>query len=257
MSSGARHGIGALIGVVVTPIIAACLMYGTYRLGRSVTTLRFEGADRWLGAAALLAAAVLIGLVAGSRISPLASLIPGAVYSLSGALWVVSPRWSFQNTASELPSELSRGYMVIGPYGVFLVIGVALLLASLAPSRWRSLRGAGAAPRFGGPPPAPMGPPPMHGAQQPMGAHQPPQAPPGPGQSPPWQGAPQYGQPPAQPGAANPPPLPSGPPAAPAAPAAPAPAQPADDRPESSPRRGPDEDNPGEWTQMYGGNRPQ
>ncbi|TDC58002.1 hypothetical protein E1281_02890 [Actinomadura sp. KC345] len=257
MSNGARHGLGVLVGVVVTPIIAACLMYGANKLGMSVRTFRFEGGDRWLGAAVILVAAVLTGLLAGSRLSPVASLVPGVVYSLIGALWIVSPRWTFSNTGRDvLPSELDRGYLLLGPYGIFLLLGIALLVASVAPSRWKASSATGAGPRFGGtPPPAPMGPPPMHGAQPPMGAHQPhqpPQAPPGPGQSPPWQGAPQYGQPPAQQGTANPPPPPSGPPAAPAAPA-----PPADDRPESSPRGGSNDDNPGEWTQVYGGNRPQ
>ena len=256
MSNGARHGLGVAIGVVVTPIIAACLMYGVNKLGVSARTFRFSGGDRYLGAAVILVAAALTGALAGSRLSPVASLVPGAVYSLIGALWIISPQWAFRHTGRDvLPSELDRGYLLLGPYGIFLLLGLALLVASVTPSRWKASSAAGAAPRFGGtPPPAPMGPPPMHGAQAPMGAPQPPQAPPGPGQNPPWHGAPQYGQPPAQPGTANPPPLPSGPPAAPAAPAAPAP--PAGDKPESSSRGGSDDDNPGEWTQVYGGNRP-
>ncbi|MFI8552013.1 hypothetical protein [Spirillospora sp. NPDC077959] len=244
----------------MTPVIAVCLMYGTSELGRYARTLAFEGSGRWVGAAVLLVAAVLLGLVAGSRVSPVASLIPGAVYAAIGLLWVASPRWAFENFDRDLfPGDLWLGYTLLAPYGIFLVIGVGLLVASLAPSRWKSRTAAGAAPRFGGPPPAPMGPPPMHGAQAPMGAHHTPQGPPAPGQNPPWQGgppqggaphggAPQYGQPSAQPGASNPPPLPAAPPA-------PAPA-PADDGPKPSSRSDSDDDNPGEWTQMYGGNRP-
>jgi hypothetical protein len=243
MSNGARHGLGVVIGLVVTPVIALCLMYGTYRLGRYLQILRLEGSNRWLAAALLILAAVLIGLVAGSRVSPIASLIPGGVYALTGALWILAPRWAFENTARQLPRELDYGYLLLGPYGFFLLLGVALLAASLSPARWKAHRPTGAAPRFGGPPPAPMGPPPMPGAQAPMGA---PQPPPAPGQSPPWHGAPQYGQPPAQPASPNPPALPSAPPT----PAA-------EERPKrSSPGTGPDEDEPGEWTQMYGGNRP-
>ncbi|MGP4021705.1 hypothetical protein [Actinomadura sp. 3N407] len=248
MSNGARHGLGVLIGVVVTPIIAVCLMYGTMKLGRLTRTLDLAGSDRWVGGAVLLVAAVLIGLVAGSRVSPLASLVPGFVFGVAGVLWLAAPRWTLTNTGRDLlPRDLWFGYTLLGPYGIFLVLGIGLTVASVAPSRWKARTAAGAAPRFGGPPPAPMGPPPMHGAQAPMGAHHAPQGPPAPGQNPPWQGgAPQYGQPPAQPGASNPPPMPAAPPASP----------PADDQPRSPSRSDPDEDNPGEWTQMYGGNRP-
>ncbi|GAA0560958.1 hypothetical protein [Actinomadura livida] len=255
MSNGARHGLGALVGLVVTPIIAACMMYGTDKLSRAVRTFAFEGGDRWVGAAVFVVAAVLLGLVAGSRLSPLASFIPGAAYTVIGVLWILAPRWTFQHTGRDfLPRELWIGYTTLAAYGVFLLIGLGLVVASLAPSRWKALRPAGAAPRFGAPP-APMGPP-MHGAPAHMGP------PPGQG-SPPWQGAPQYGQPPArQPGPGNPPPLPSAAPAAPPAPppAPPAPAPAADDRPAPPPRSGADrsdsdEDEPGEWTQVYGGNR--
>ncbi|TDB87106.1 hypothetical protein E1266_33195, partial [Actinomadura sp. 7K534] len=198
MSNGARHGLGALVGLVVTPIIAACMMYGTEKLSRAVRTFAFEGGDRWVGAAVFVVAAVLLGLVAGSRLSPLASFIPGAAYTVVGVLWILAPRWTFQHTGRDfLPRELWLGYTTLAAYGIFLLIGLALVVASLAPSRWKALNRAGAAPRFGAPP-APMGPP-MHGAPAHMGP------PPGQG-SPPWQGAPQYGQPPAQqPGPGNPP----------------------------------------------------
>ncbi|WP_433464494.1 hypothetical protein [Spirillospora sp. CA-128828] len=236
MSNGARHGLGVVIGLVVTPVIALCLMYSTTKFMRYFQYFLTKGGDRWIAAALVLAAAVLVGVVAGSRVSPIASLIPGFVFTVIGVLWIVSPRWAFGHAGRDaLPNKLYLGYTVLAPYGVFLLLGVALLVASVAPSRWKSRATAGAAPRFGGPPPAPMGPPPMHGSPAPMGAHRPP---PAPGQSPAWQGAPQYGQPPAQPAASNPPPLP-----------------PAEEKPKPSGKSGPDEDNPGEWTQMYGGNR--
>ncbi|MEU8804498.1 hypothetical protein [Spirillospora sp. NPDC048819] len=255
MSNGARHGLGALIGVVLTPVIAACLLYGAGELQRvarySLGSFRsYHGSDLWIGTGLMLVTAILVGLVVGTRVSPVASLIPGAVFAGIGVLWVVDPLWMLRNTSRDLPDTLAHGYMMFGPYGLFLLLGGVLLVASVAPSRWKSRTAAGAAPRFGGPPPAPMGQPPMHGAQAPMGAHHAPQASPAPGQNPPWQGgAPQYGQPPAQLGASNPPPLPAAPPASPAPP-------PAGDKPRSSSQSDPDDDNPGEWTQMYGGNRP-
>jgi hypothetical protein len=249
MSSGARHGLGVVIGLVVTPVIAACAMYSTTKFSEF---FRFyivrNGGDRWLGAAVLVVGAVLVGVVVGSRVSPLASLIPGFVYTTNGVLWLAAPRWTFGHAGRDLlPRDLYMGYTFIGPYGFFLLLGVAMLAASLPPSRWKAATGA--APRFAGPPPAPMGPPPPHGSAAPLGAPQPPSAP---GQSPPWHGAPQYGQPPAQPASASPPAPPSSPSPPPSPPSSPAPAS--GDKPDASPSgSGSDDEPPGDWTRMYGG----
>lgn len=249
MSNGARHGLGVLIGLVVTPVIALCLMYSTTRFTEYFRYFFTRGGeDRWIGAAAVVVAAVLVGLAAGSRVSPLGSLVPGAVYTAIGLLWLAAPRFAIEHSGRDLLGHrLYLGYTTLAPYGVFLLLGVALLVASLAPSRWKARTAP--APRYGGPPPAPMGPPPMPG-QAPMGA---PQPPPAPGQSPSWHGAPQYGQQHGQPQhgqprgqqpSSNPPPLP--------------PSRSADEGRSEPPARGrPDDDEPpGEWTQMYGGNRP-
>lgn len=233
MSNGARHGLGVLTGLVVTPVIALCLMYGTTKFTDYFRYFFTRGGeDRWIGAALVLVAAVLVGLAAGSRLSPLASLIPGAAYTAIGVLWLASPRFAVEHSGRDLLGRhLYQGYTTLAPYGIFLLLGAALLAASLAPSRWKARTPAG--PRYGGPPPAPMGPPPMHGGQAPMGA---PQPPPAPGQSPSWHGAPQYGRQPSS----TPPPRPV-----------------EENRSEPPARRGSDDDEPpGEWTQMYGGNRP-
>jgi hypothetical protein len=246
MSNGARHGLGVVIGVLVTPVIAMCLMYGTSKLTRFVRLLVAEGGERWSAAGVLLIAAVLIGLIVGTRVSPVASLIPGAAFTVVGLLWVAAPRWSFENSPRDLLTDETRnGYLIVAPSGLLLVLGIALLAASVAPSRWQARTPA--APRYGGPPPAPMGPPPLYGgAPAPMGA---PQPPPAPSASPsPWQGTPQYGQPPG--GASNPPPLPP----SPAAAEPPKPAPPS--QPSAPSGSGSDDDDePGEWTRMYGGNR--
>ncbi|GAA4235566.1 hypothetical protein GCM10022254_43080 [Actinomadura meridiana] len=250
MSNGARHGLGVVIGLLVTPVIAMCLMYGTSKLTRFVQIMAGDSGERWAAAGVLLIAAVLVGLVAGTRVSPLASLIPGAAFAVVGFLWVAAPRWSFENSPRDLlTGETRNGYLIVAPSGFLLVLGIGLLVASVAPSRWQAR--VPATPRYGGPPPAPMGPPPLYGgAPAPMGAPhqlQPPQAPPSPSPSSspsPWQGTPQYGP---GPGASNPPPLPSSPSSSPS----PAPAE----QPRASGSGSDDDDEPGEWTRMYGGNR--
>ncbi|MFC6885855.1 hypothetical protein [Actinomadura yumaensis] len=278
MSNGARHVLGLLAGLAATPLIAFGLMFGTERATRYFR-LFLSGGDRWIAAAAFVGVAVVIGLLAGSRISPLASLVPGVLLASAGGLWVAAPRWTGAHTVERLPDGLDAGYSIVGPYGVLLVLGVVLIVASLPPSRWRA-RTAGQAPPAprhaapgmgahamgspgmgvhgtGAPPPAPIGP----GAT--------PGATPGPqGQEPAWAPQPRYG---AQ-GAA---PLPYGQPPGGASPAPSAP--PAGSPPPRHPASGavpfgsdgpsgaggspgagsasdgaPDE-GVGEWTRMYGG----
>ncbi|MFC5753302.1 hypothetical protein [Actinomadura rugatobispora] len=166
MSSGARHGLGAVIGLVVTPLIALSLMYATHRAG--LYTRNFMDppwSDRLISTGLFLFAALLLGLVMGSRLSPLASLIPGLAFASIGLLWMAAPIFSAQHTLGVLPREFDRAYMVLAPYGVLLVLGAALLVASLPPSRWRGAR-APSRPSRHGAPGAPMGPglPPPQGA---------------------------------------------------------------------------------------------
>ncbi|MBO2462843.1 hypothetical protein [Actinomadura violacea] len=264
MSNGARHGIGVVVGVVATAILTFCLTMGTYKMSMvqryySATFRNYHGGQLWTGVALLLVAAVVLGLVVGSRVSPIASLIPGVLFSAVGLLWVADASWAAQNTAKKsFPDSLTFGYLNLAMFGMFLFLGIALLVASVPPSRWRARTAGAAAPRYAGPPPAPMGPPAgAPGAPAPLGAPQPP------AQDAPWGRPPQYGQqpsaqPPAQPqyGA---PAQPSLPPASSSGPASP-PARPAagavpfeDEGPKPSGQGGGSGAGVGEWTQMYGG----
>lgn len=143
MPNGARHILGAAIGLILTPVIAAGLMFGSERLLRGFQTFRFAESDYRIGALVLGGTAVLLGLLVGSRISPLASLIPGLTFSTIGVLWALTPQWIVERGNDLLPRTLERGYMVIAPYGVLLVLGVLLLVASLFPTRWAPRQPAG------------------------------------------------------------------------------------------------------------------
>jgi hypothetical protein len=232
MSNGARHGLGVLVGLVLTPLLGFLLLFGTERLSRFLRFGLPEGSDKWLALGALGVAAVLIGLLAGSRLSPLAALIPGAAFGALGVLWIVAPRWMAENTARELsPEYLNRGYEILAGTGGFLVVGFVLIGSALPLSRWRATArrtaGTGSAPADGpyGPPPGP----PRYerpGGQQEQPLPQPPPF------APPGQSASPFGNP-------GPPPLPDVPQH--------------DAQPQQ--RRDEPEEEPGEWTRMYGGGR--
>ncbi|MWA05474.1 hypothetical protein F8568_034945 [Actinomadura sp. LD22] len=260
MSNGARHGIGAVVGLVATAVLTYCLTMGAYKMSMaqryfSATFRNYHGKELWIGAVLLIGAAIVLGLVTGSRVSPVASLIPGVLYTATGVLWIADAGWAMRNTAKKsFPNSLTLGYLNLATFGVFLLLGVALLVASVPPSRWRART---AAPRYGGPPPAPLGPPPAAGAPAPLGA---PQAP---AQDSPWGRPPQYGQqPPGQPqyGRSAQPGLPPAASPAPSAPPAQPPARPAsgavpfdDNDGKPSAQGGGSGEGVGEWTQMYGG----
>ena len=140
MPNGARHILGAAIGLILTPVTAAGLMFGTERLYRGLTAFQLDDSHYRMGGLVLAGTALLLGVLVGSRISPLASLIPGVAFSTIGVLWLLAPRWTADKTigrsADLLPGVLARGYRDIGPSGPLLILGVLLLVASLFPARW-------------------------------------------------------------------------------------------------------------------------
>jgi hypothetical protein len=245
MSNGGRHAIGAVAGLVATPLMVVALAFGFERFGRFWSYGAFMGpggSERWYAAPAVLFVAVVLGLLAGTRISPLASLIPGVIYTVVGLVWVFAPRFSAEHFMDAGPDSLRRGASFMGPYGLFLLMGVFLLVASLPRSRW-----AAVAPRrwadAGGPRPHEFG-----GMAPPYGQV------PGPGQAPGPHGRPP-GPPPGMPGQPQAPYQQPGPGAPPPAYSPPAYAPPPPAGPEQRPAERKDEaggDEAGGWTQMYG-----
>ncbi|MFI6519926.1 hypothetical protein ACIBF1_30535 [Spirillospora sp. NPDC050679] len=239
MSNGARHGLGVLLGLIAAPLLALGLAVGMDRLFQA---MRYSAstADRYTWAAVLIALGLAAGLLAGSRVSPLASLLPGLLLSGLGLLWLLAFR-RVAELGEPLPDEVSRAFLNIAAMGTMLVVGALLVAASLPPSRWKGRRTAAVQPRHAAPPaqaPEPMGPmgpppgPPQYGRQQLPQYEQNPRLG-APGQGAPGQGAPGQGTP----GQGDRPP--SG-------------AVPFGDEPKPSRK---DDDDPGEWTQMYGGGR--
>lgn len=144
MNLAARHALGALAGVVAAPLIAGCLAYSVDRLRRSVAGglgASIDGASvspDWTGFAVLLAGAAVIGLVVTARLSALASLIPGVLMTAVGVLWVTKTLWMVQHgTPDIVPDDFFIGYTNMAANGTFTIIGVALVVASLPPGRWR------------------------------------------------------------------------------------------------------------------------
>jgi hypothetical protein len=141
MSNSARHWWGVLAGLILAPAIAAALAYGTWRTLSGAQQFGPTSAEYRIGLGSLALTAVVLGFTVASRLSPIASLIPGGVLTALGGAWAASPTWAADNTAGKLPNSLDKldaGYQSVGATGVLLMIGLLLLIASLFPARWRA-----------------------------------------------------------------------------------------------------------------------
>jgi hypothetical protein len=137
MSNGARHAWGILVGVVLTAALGALLIYGTNRLQHGYL-IDLHKNDKWIGGGLLAGAAVVFALMTASRLSPVGSLIGGLVLTAAGVLFFVSQRTT-ADMINRFPIKGQRLTLTsLEGQGILLVIGVALLVASLFPSRWRS-----------------------------------------------------------------------------------------------------------------------
>ncbi|POM26927.1 hypothetical protein BTM25_13350 [Actinomadura rubteroloni] len=266
MSNGARHALGVVAGVLVTVVSLGCMLFALDRAQRMYVYFRLGAGDKALVTLAIVVAGLLLGLAAGSRLSPFASLVPGVVYGTVGLVYVLAPTQALHWFMHVKPARYARGFTTLGTLGVFLLLGTALFVASLPPSRWQGRR----RPAHGGPLPGgrPLAQPPhqaRHQAPPPaLPQYGPPRAP----------EAPQPYAPPSAPGAYTPPsgapegqpftppasdaPPPYAPPSVPPGPPQPYTPPSASEAPPAAPpagRKPGDDEEPGEWTRMYGGNR--
>ncbi|MFE3450999.1 hypothetical protein ACFXJ8_18940 [Nonomuraea sp. NPDC059194] len=136
MPNAVRHVLGVVAGLLLTPLLAVGLAYG---VGQIVFVFKVTFIMPWQGPVALAACAVVLGVMAGSRLSPVASLLPGLTFTLAGGTMLI-PEWYPARLLELLPGTLRFGIDGLGTTGLLFVLGVLLLTASAFPSRWRATR---------------------------------------------------------------------------------------------------------------------
>ncbi|MEV6036360.1 hypothetical protein AB0L65_34755 [Nonomuraea sp. NPDC052116] len=136
MRNGVRHLLGAGAGLLATPLIATGFIIGVARY-RQTAAMTVD----WVVLAVYVGTVVLIGVLAGSRISPLASLLPGLAFLgfIGAALVRMALGGDHRMGFDDVPSQFLEGYMAL-LYTWSLPTGCILLTASLFPSRWRATR---------------------------------------------------------------------------------------------------------------------
>ncbi|PRY01452.1 hypothetical protein [Allonocardiopsis opalescens] len=130
----ARHLIGALVGPVAAPLIYVIAETPVARVIGGESTGMAVIAVQW----ALVG--VIAGLLAGSRISPLAALLCGIPLLVVGAGWLVATgSFQFLLAYNDLVVSLLPGAVAATPNALgHVVLGAALIASALPPNRWRS-----------------------------------------------------------------------------------------------------------------------
>ncbi|GAB3279323.1 hypothetical protein GCM10027589_05790 [Actinocorallia lasiicapitis] len=136
------------------PTIVLAAGWGGERIQQEIS-YGFGGGDHtgtfWLALLAVIGAGLLLGLVVNARVSPLASLIVGVVFAGAGLWWSLDAGGVFTAVSDLLPKDFERRTIWVFSTQLPLIGGVALLAASLSPSRWRG-KSPAAPPPFGAPP---------------------------------------------------------------------------------------------------------
>ncbi|TMR89168.1 hypothetical protein [Nonomuraea basaltis] len=122
-------------GLLLPPLIVAGLWFGIGEL-----RLQAEAAFQisWLAVGLLAASGIALAFLAGSRLSPIASLLGGLSFTGLGVVPLVEMMGVRVLPENLLPNSLENGYLTLGYTGIQLFLGVALLVVSAFPSRWRA-----------------------------------------------------------------------------------------------------------------------
>ncbi|WP_326822057.1 hypothetical protein [Streptosporangium sp. NBC_01756] len=137
-----RHFFGLLVGLVMTAVLLIGGGWAVQQAGTSVTTLPAEsGTDAWITLGVMAGIGLFFGLVAAGRVSPVAAFIPSMVLLSWNVVYALDAK-----QAGAMLSDLVSFHAGLGPAGqgmalllangVYALLGVALFVPILMPSRW-------------------------------------------------------------------------------------------------------------------------
>ncbi len=136
-----RHFAGLLIGIVVT---VALLGGGGWAVQQALTSAAANpagGQKMWIALGAMAAVGLVVGLVVAGRVSPVATFVPSMVL----LAWTVVYSLDVNRALSLVPDEPSVNQIIrdaafgartMLTTGVLAMLGVALFIPVLMPSRW-------------------------------------------------------------------------------------------------------------------------
>lgn len=151
-----RHFVGLLVGVVVAAAllvgagwavqetVAAAVTgpgIGETPVGETVPPVAEAGARLWIALGGMAGAGLLIGLVMAGRISPLAAFVPSMVLLAWSVVYALDPARAISIVPDdllvhEILEQAGRGMITLLTTGVYGMLGIALFVPVLLPSRW-------------------------------------------------------------------------------------------------------------------------
>ncbi|WP_372470499.1 hypothetical protein [Nonomuraea aurantiaca] len=136
-----RHFAGLLIGVVVTAAVLGGGGWAVQQALSSASANPVVGQKMWIALGAMAAVGLVVGLVVAGRVSPMATFVPSMVL----LAWTVVYSLDVNRALSLIPAEPSvnqiirdvgTGDKTLLTTGVFALLGVAMFIPVLMPSRW-------------------------------------------------------------------------------------------------------------------------
>ncbi|GAA4082409.1 hypothetical protein [Nonomuraea soli] len=136
-----RHFAGLLVGLVVSAILLGGGGWAVYQATASALASPPGGRPMWIALGAMAAVGLVLGLVMSGRISPLATFVPSMVLLAWTVVYVldINRALSFipkEPSVHQLLREAGLGNQTLLTTGVYALLGVALFLPVLMPSRW-------------------------------------------------------------------------------------------------------------------------
>ncbi|MEV1175573.1 hypothetical protein [Nonomuraea sp. NPDC049784] len=136
-----RHLGGFLIGLVVAAAVLAGGGWAVQQVVGNAAASPPDSQKMWIALGAMAAIGLVVGLVVAGRVSPLATFVPSMVL----LAWTVVYALDVNRALSFIPSEPSVNQIIrdagfgaktLLTTGVFALLGVALFIPVLMPSRW-------------------------------------------------------------------------------------------------------------------------
>ncbi|WP_253780175.1 hypothetical protein [Nonomuraea roseoviolacea] len=130
---------GLFLGLIVT---AALVVGGGWAIQQALGAAQPPAGQKlWIALGAMAAVGLVTGLVVAGRVSPMATFVP----SMALLAWTVVYALDMNRALSYIPAEPSvneivreagQGARMLLTSGVFALLGVALFIPVLIPSRW-------------------------------------------------------------------------------------------------------------------------
>ncbi|WP_433256559.1 hypothetical protein ACQPYK_17825 [Streptosporangium sp. CA-135522] len=137
-----RHFFGLLVGLVMTAVLLFGGGWAAQEAAASATALTGESGPRiWTMLGVMAAIGLLFGLVVAGRISPMATFVPSMVLLSWNVVYAldVGRAGGLLSDVVSLHQDLApiaRGMGLLLAGGVYALLGVALFVPVLMPSRW-------------------------------------------------------------------------------------------------------------------------